>query len=530
MSNLAGADLASTYLSFYCSGMTDPVIDKLKAEGVVPLSEIPRTGRCNVYGVIRTHKPLNRARQGRGDYYTTIGIMDPSVGLDERSDLRANLFNVSARAFEEMAPGDIFIGRNFAVNQVVSRLQAVVQSNDKFAQWSVLKVDDLSVRPKTERMVQFTPTDWAVARILQAWVKELRTKDDEPFLPHLATPATQSQTPMKRSASSDAISPVPEKKANTKKRTLRTEEFSDDVKFVDYLGMVVTNVFKRNRVEMTLTDFTPNPKPMDGYDAQRTIEPELLLQATLWDENANYCPDIQFGDYVFLRNAKLKISKLGMYELSLHGDRAKHTVNIHKYDLDHPSVQEIEKRKEEYWRRKMPDKVVHASIDSDPFRGRTFGDIPKTLVTNQVILQDKDLCKKYKVRTFVTAYKPKNIEDWTRKWCASCDKTFALETENCDCCHLPLKEYSYEAMFLVEDCEGTKLPVHLYGIESKGFFPDLPPAEPTPEQLHELSRRVELLSSKAHYFDLGIMSYAVPGLGRQYGIRSTQMLYDAEHV
>lgn len=30
MSNLAGADLASTYLSFYCSGMTDPVIDKLK--------------------------------------------------------------------------------------------------------------------------------------------------------------------------------------------------------------------------------------------------------------------------------------------------------------------------------------------------------------------------------------------------------------------------------------------------------------------------------------------------------------------
>lgn len=99
-------------------------------------------------------------------------------------------------------------------------------------------MDDLSVRPKNERMVQFTPTDWAVARILQAWVKELRTKDDEPFLPHLATPATQSQTPMKRSASSDAISPVPEKKANTKKRTLRTEEFSDDVKFVDYLGMV----------------------------------------------------------------------------------------------------------------------------------------------------------------------------------------------------------------------------------------------------------------------------------------------------
>lgn len=37
------------------------------------------------------------------------------MGLDERSDLRANLFNVSARAFEEMAPGDIFIGRNFAV-------------------------------------------------------------------------------------------------------------------------------------------------------------------------------------------------------------------------------------------------------------------------------------------------------------------------------------------------------------------------------------------------------------------------------
>lgn len=96
-------------------------------------------------------------------------------------------------------------------------------------------------------------------------------------------------------------------------------------------------------MELTLTDFTPNPKPMDGYDAQRTIEPELLLQAILWDENADQCPDLQLGDYVFLRNAKLKTSKLGMYELSLHGDRMQHKVNIHKYDIDHPLVKEIEK-------------------------------------------------------------------------------------------------------------------------------------------------------------------------------------------
>lgn len=44
--------------------------------------------------------------------------MDPSVGLDERLDLRANLFSVSAGAFEEMAVGDVFIGKNIQVNKI----------------------------------------------------------------------------------------------------------------------------------------------------------------------------------------------------------------------------------------------------------------------------------------------------------------------------------------------------------------------------------------------------------------------------
>lgn len=129
---------------------------------------------------------------------------------------------------------------------MASRLQAVVQSSEKYAEWSVLKVDDLSIRPKTERKVQLTPSDWAIARVLQAWAKELTNRDGAPFLPQLATPQTSasgatqtsSQTPMKRSAPSDASSPVPEKKIFIKKRMLRTEEFTDDIKFVDYLGMV----------------------------------------------------------------------------------------------------------------------------------------------------------------------------------------------------------------------------------------------------------------------------------------------------
>lgn len=57
---------------------------------------------------------------------------------------------------------------------------------------------------------------------------------------------------------------------------------------------------------MLLTDYTPNSIPMNGEERIGSINPKLLIQCTLWDKDADECPDMEFGDYVRLRNAKRK--------------------------------------------------------------------------------------------------------------------------------------------------------------------------------------------------------------------------------
>ena len=129
---------------------------------------------------------------------------------------------------------------------------------------------------------------------------------------------------------------------------------------------------------MVLTDFTPNKLPMTNYyESQDTIPSELLIQATLWDENATACPDIQNGDYVELRNAQIKLSKLGYTELSVRGDRIsgkripkiKKINNVHddprvkvimqlsisiRSPVDGTWLIRVFRREDEFWKEVMP--------------------------------------------------------------------------------------------------------------------------------------------------------------------------------
>lgn len=57
------------------------------------------------------------------------------------------------------------------------------------------------------------------------------------------------------------------------------------------------------------------------YQSQDLIPSELLIQASLWDENATAGRDIENGDYIELHNAHIKRSKLGYMELAVRGDR-----------------------------------------------------------------------------------------------------------------------------------------------------------------------------------------------------------------
>lgn len=89
-----------------------------------------------------------------------------------------------------------------------------------------------------------------------------------------------------------------------------------------FIKVVASQLQKDNLLQLILTDFTPNKLPMARhYQSDDMIPSELLIQASLWDENATACLGIENGDYIELHNAQIKLSKLGYMELAVNGDR-----------------------------------------------------------------------------------------------------------------------------------------------------------------------------------------------------------------
>lgn len=75
---------------------------------------------------------------------------------------------------------------------------------------------------------------------------------------------------------------------------------------------------------------------MPGFHLDSTVDPELIIQCTLWDENADDCPDLEYGDYLHLRNCVASIGKLGYQEMNVRGDR-NHITEFRKVKkLDNP--------------------------------------------------------------------------------------------------------------------------------------------------------------------------------------------------
>ncbi|KAI9274721.1 hypothetical protein BDA99DRAFT_247051 [Phascolomyces articulosus] len=105
---------------------------------------------------------------------------------------------------------------------------------------------------------------------------------------------------------------------------LPTYKISDKYQFFDYIGMVVSYQLQTNdRAVMLLTDYTENPRPMDGYAAEGTVDPKLIIQGTLWDEHAEGSEklSLKFGDVVYVRNLAAKSSKSNALELTLRGEK-----------------------------------------------------------------------------------------------------------------------------------------------------------------------------------------------------------------
>lgn len=139
--------------------------------------------------------------------------------------------------------------------------------------------------------------------------------------------------------------------------TLSTEELMQkrQYQYFNYIGMVVGCWEKvKNTRTIKLTDFTVNPYPYTQEDGTGDdgvvgiVTPELMLQCTLWDNHADNCPELRYGDYVHLENCVRNRNEpeKSYLEISIRGNTRSnpHVIKIHENDNNLKAL--LERKKE----------------------------------------------------------------------------------------------------------------------------------------------------------------------------------------
>lgn len=192
------------------------------------------------------------------------------------------------------------------MNEFHGKRQAVVQGKEKkVSSWCAIDASNLQPRVVKDMPFELSDDHHRIAKILRDW--------------HHSIVPTMPAIPKQRGSH----------------QQLTTEQINENVTYFNYVGMVsilfgkegrrvrcadtssypqvvsFRRSFDNKRVEMILTDYTPNVIPMKGEERVGSISPKLLIQCTLWDKDAHECPDLEYGDFLRLRNAK---RKMGYYQ------------------------------------------------------------------------------------------------------------------------------------------------------------------------------------------------------------------------
>ncbi|KAI9473450.1 MAG: hypothetical protein EXX96DRAFT_621094 [Benjaminiella poitrasii] len=364
----------------------------LKSFSYQNLSEIKAATNTDVYAVVVEVKPFKRILKGRKDYMASMTITDPSLN---GQCITANFFNPKTDSLPHVSIGSILVLKEVNVNQFNNRAQLVNTSDTKY---TAFDPETLEEKPSVDVSYAVKDYELDIIKALHAWNQKM-----------LSVKMSQPQFIISK-----------------KRPILETAQLShSSAHYFDYIGMIVD--FHRqdahSKVNLVLTDFTVNPKyyPNDKYIANN-ISSDILLQCTLWDNHANNCPKLNFGDYVYIENCTRK-TKNQYLEIAVNGNKLKkkQLTLLEEHD---PSLRDLLERKAEFLksakelRRENSSAPIHNKTHSIRTRltcSRNFNTIKDILENEEVGL--------YLLRAFIVDYQPKDLNDWIRGWCSTCQKT-----------------------------------------------------------------------------------------------------------
>ncbi|CAO3644835.1 unnamed protein product [Cunninghamella blakesleeana] len=318
---------------------------------------------------------------------------------------------------------------------------------------------------------------------------------------------------------------------------------------INFIGQVVSYwpITSKNipMTNLLLTDYTVNKKPVTlttrkGKDY--SIEKNYLLQCTLFDENANGCPDLSFGDYIYITNAECKLSKNNALELVLHGER--NTLpRIRILNEDDNIIRDLKKRKSLYETRNkrlsgsnedISIKIQKKNNDDSSIEISNKHSVytkcnqtpSKYSTITEVIHGQKEV--KYFLHGNIVDYKPKDISEISRNFCKQCDQSFHHEIESCSACKNTNLILIHRCMFLFKDENGDSLILGAVGTEEHPLFHNIPMLNITENEdiKQDIHNRLEALCKLDE--NKNQLNFELCVMGFQYHDESKYTITDTE--
>ncbi|KAI8584717.1 hypothetical protein K450DRAFT_267368 [Umbelopsis ramanniana AG] len=488
-------------------------LKELEVTGCTLLRDIKKNTIVDIYGVVTKFKLPTKTR-GQ-DFVCSISVADPSRGMGQMGDTSINLFHHNSQTLPQFrGTGDIFVLRRARVQAFQNKLQCVsIKSNTT---WAIIPSRPSGKDPSNEivpvnipgMVLSLDEKDYHVIRILQDWLQTMPSSGN--------TFATLAPQP---SGNNSTTFQFPGKMLRTISQINRPGLFSDLV--AEVVGHYSDT--ERKTTQLLVVDYTTNELLVDQEISRFGVAGRRVIMCTLFDEHHQYCPKVNTGSFVFIRNANSKLDMNQCLELRVHGDRDRKLMNpgVRLLARDDPRLVPLLEKRHEYMSsiQQLPKKsTLQLNSDSSQQRVWTVTKHKDINITPLSTVVASKMANKFRVRACVIDYKPKIIKDMVRPWCSRCQKSCSpCENPNMSCtfCMAKITVYKYQFACLLQDAHGVQLPVIFYDKDAEMFLCNSAPSNLYLEDYaaSELKEQIDTIcpagKSSNVWLDFCIQSYMV---------------------
>ncbi|EPX73783.1 telomere end-binding protein Pot1 [Schizosaccharomyces octosporus yFS286] len=418
----------------------------------------------NLFGIVKTFTPKKQSLRGTCDWVVTVELWDPSCHPNAEG-LRIHLFSKTEYDLPEITEeGQILLLQHITIRPYRDSKQGLSKTDFTYQLWN----KDLgNSSGNTFRLFHISTEEVEIARLLSiCWQKHFESQHTEI---EIRPPSIQTSSNIGR-----------ELDTNQETAVVTLSEIRPSKRFTFY-GQVVKTWYTQKNFTLFVTDFSENeffyPVTRETAPHMRWRGPQgrYTVRCILWDEHDYYCRNyVQEGDYVFIKNARAKLDRIGQLECVMHGDPGqKYKSSIEKVDPSVPELNSLKERKRSYVKNQEVSEDSGNTVNDqvNPFITREINYPEATDITAHVYNDASEIAmttistilhsplssittpRKHRLRVQIVDFWPRDLTK------------FSVPISDSD-----VTEYKWMFVFLVRDASRTTLPVIFYNEDAQTLF------------------------------------------------------------